>query len=148
MIRSFLMSIPGPTDNWAAIVGHLAWPVFGLISIWLFRDILNKVGEILADRLRHSNIRVGQLEITSNAEVVNLDKSAVELGQEPYAPDDIDKIERLFEFIAEEGGFVALSKWVADNMGPAMDIDNFLTLPDYASDRAAACEALRLKEHP
>jgi hypothetical protein len=142
MIHRILESIPGPTDNWTAIVGHLAWPLLVLFVILRFSRELSQLIEVLADRVRNDTIRWGSAEITKNTNVVTLDPAAAGNSTDEYEPDDIDTVEKLFELMATEDGYIMLSKWVGDHMGSALAIDNFLTLPKYASERAAARVAL------
>lgn len=55
-----------------------------------------------------------------------------------FDPLDIERIERIFEFIADAANYDRLVQWLNKTYGNTLDIEDFLTLPEYASEREKA----------
>lgn len=139
-IGAFLREIPAPNDSWAEIVGHLAWPLLALFLVYRFRGFLSKFLLTIADRIRTDHVKFGWFEIRPNDQVLVLDAEDASESTSEFDPSDIQRIERMFEFMADEDNFWRLMKWVETNVNSNLDIDDFLTLPIYDKDRERAFE--------
>lgn len=137
-----LWAIPAPTDTWAAIIGSLAWPGVLLFLVIRYRRYLRSFLDTIATRLQTDHVKLGPFEFTPKSEVIALDPEDVDESTEHYDPADIERIERLFEFISDASGFGKLRAWVNENVEDALNIGNFLTDPDYATHREEAYRIL------
>jgi hypothetical protein len=142
IISRWFMALPSPTEEWAHIVSALAWPLVLAFFLVRYRGYLRRFLDTVAERLKTDKVKLGPFELTPNSEVIALDPEDAAESTETYAPEDIERIERLFEFITEPGEFRKLADWVAQNVDPKLDIGSFLTEPPYATQREQAYQAL------
>ncbi len=139
-IGAFLREIPAPNDSWAEIIGHIAWPTLALFLIFRFRRFLSTLLLAIADRIRTDHVKIGWFEIRPNDQVIVLDAEEAAESTLELDPSDIQRIERMFEFLDDGDNFWRLVKWIETDVSQTVDIEDFLTLPIYASDRARAFE--------
>lgn len=137
-IADILLTIPGPTQAWADIIGHLAWPVVVTFLVVRFRRYLRSYLSTLADRLQTDHVKIGAFELTPNSPVWVLDPDEADESTYRFESDDVQRIESIFEFIRTDNGYREVEKWLNENAGRALDIDDFITLPVYASLRMRA----------
>ena len=137
---ALLREIPAPNDSWAEIVGHLVWPLLALFLVFRFRRFLSIFLLTMANRMCTDHVKFGWFEIRPNDQVIVLDPKDAAESTLQFDPLDIQRMERLFEFIDDDENFERLVKWVETNLGPNVDLEDFLTLPKYANDRARAFE--------
>jgi hypothetical protein len=135
---NILWTLPAPTETWADIVGHLAWPALVLFLVIRYRIFLRRLSLILVDRLETDHIKFGWFEIRPNDQVIVLDPEDAADSSLQFEPVDIQRIERIFEFINTEENFDVLREWMNKTLGPALDIEEFTTLPAYARERERA----------
>lgn len=140
-ISDVLRTLPGPTDAWAEIVGHLAWPTVVVFLVFRFRRYLRIVLNTIADRLVTDHVKLGPFELTPNSEVIVLDGTEPD-ADSPYSGDDLDNIERLFEFIGAKDGLDKLDGWIAANLNDRPSVVEMLTTPSYSEARVQAVRAL------
>ena len=133
-----LWTIPGPTEAWASIIGHVAWPSVTLFLILRYKTFLRRYLTTIADRLETDHVKFGWFEVRAQDQVIVLDPAKADKSSTSYDSDDVNRIERMFEFIADNGGFEALRQWAATAVGTGVDFDDFLTGPEYATQRAKA----------
>ena len=93
---------------------------------------------ILADRLKDDHVKTPWFEIKRNDQVIKLDPEDPSGSTFDYDSFDINRIERLFEFVSSDKGFDRILDWTLQNLGEEVDIEDFLTLPQYASARERA----------
>lgn len=104
---------------------------------------VRRVLDTLAERLRtDKRVKLGPFELTADAEVIALDPKESGASTESYSPDDVGRMERMFEFISEPDSFLKLISWVEQNVTPSVNIGDFLTESPYASQREQAYRAL------
>ncbi len=103
-----------------------------------YRRFLRLYLMILADRLQTDHVKVGPFEIRGHDAVISLDPKRAWVSTRDYDSEDINRIERMFEFIADDRGFKLLHVWVAREIGTDVDFDDFLTAPQYATQRLRA----------
>ena len=137
-----LRAIPGPTDAWASIIGDLAWPVVVAFLVIRYRRYLRLVLDTILARLETDHVKLGPFELTPNYEVLRLDPDEVGESTSDYSSEDIVRIEKLCEFIADEANLHKLALWVNDRIDPALIVSDFLTLPEHAIGRAQAYDEL------
>lgn len=137
-IAAVLYSLPGPTEAWASIIDTLIWPLVVLFLIFRFRIFLRHYLWVMADRLERDHVKLGWFEIRAQDQVTVLDPSVSGESTLSFQPDDIDHVERIFEFIADSANFSKLSEWVENTYGKDVDLEDFLTNPSYANHRAQA----------
>lgn len=137
-IAKVLTSLPSPTESWAAIIDSLAWPVVTMIIIFRFRRFIRHYLWVIADRLERDHVKLGWFEIRANDQVTVLDPSESGESTLEFSPDDIARIEAMFEFIGDAGNFTKLEAWVNQTFAGSLDIESFLTMPGYASERKQA----------
>lgn len=85
--------------------------------------------------------------MTPNSEVWSLDPATVNDSTFPFESADIQRIEAIFEFMSTDSGEMAVRQWVNQNLPYGLDIDDFITLPQYANYRERAfneIEGMRL----
>ena len=137
-----MRAIPAPTASWASIIGSIAWPGTILFLVIRFRLFLKRFLDTLASRLQTDHFKFGPFEITPNSQVISLDPEHFEESTEDYTPDDIQRMESLFEFISNASGFRRLAAWVNQNVEESLEISDFLTDQKYATERERAYQAL------
>lgn len=137
-ISTVLRTLPGPTDAWADIIGHLAWPSVALILVFRFRRFLRAFLDTIADRLTRDHFKLGPFELTPNSEVVVLDPDEADESTFAYDGSDIERIEALFEFISDQAGYVTLAEWLDKNSDVELEVGDFITTPRYANMRERA----------
>lgn len=133
-----LRTIPGPDEAWASIIGSLVWPALVLFIILRFRVFLRSFLTILLDRLPHDHLKIGMFELRPNDQVLVLDREDAGGSTEPFEPADVNRIERIFEFIADDEGLDRLVEWLVATNFEHIDIVDFVTLPQYAAERERA----------
>lgn len=117
------------------------WPGHFSSCFWYTaRSFLGSFLWTLADRIKTDHVKLGWFEIRPNDEVLVLDPQNVGESTNEFDPADIQRIERMFEFIETEANFARLNEWGGTEIGIDVDIEDFLTLPVYASERAQAFE--------
>ncbi|MBY0519935.1 MAG: hypothetical protein K2P79_05865, partial [Sphingomonas sp.] len=141
-IAAVLRTIPAPTETWASIIGHLAWPAVTLFLIVRFRAYLRLILDTLVSRLPHDNLKFGPFEMTANSEIYVLDPDEADESTYRYETEDIQRIERLFEFISKTENYDKLRSWLNQNVDRKLDVGDFLTLPTYANERQRAVTEL------
>lgn len=137
-LAAVLNALPAPTDSWASIIGSLAWPLMMLLLVFRFRRFIRHFLWVIADRLERDHVKLGWFEIRANDQVTVLDSSGSGESTLEFSPEDIDRIEGIFEFIDDAENFDKLEAWLNQTYGGALEIESFLTLPAYASQRAQA----------
>lgn len=141
-IAAVLRALPAPTEAWASIIGSLAWPLVLLVLIYRFRRFIRHYLWIIADRLEKDHVKFGWLELKPNDQVTLLDPSRSGESTLEFDPADVERIERIFEFIDDAGNFAKLKVWIRNTYGRAVDIEEFLTNPSYATHRLEAFRQL------
>lgn len=126
-----LRTIPAPNEAWASIIGSVVWPALALFIILRFRAFIRRFLTILLDRLPHDHLKIGIFELRPNDQVLVLDRDGVAESTEPLKPADVNRIERIFEFIADADGFDRLVEWLATADLAHIGIVDFVTLPQY-----------------
>ncbi|PDH65698.1 MAG: hypothetical protein CNE89_11040 [Sphingomonadaceae bacterium MED-G03] len=137
-VAKILWTLPAPTETWADIVGHIAWPIVVVFLVLRFRIFIRSILSTLLDRLKTDDVKVGVFEITKGSTVINLDPQSTEESTFSLEPEDVQRIESIFEFMATDEGAYQVIDWVNNRFGEEFDIEDFLTLPDYANDREEA----------
>lgn len=140
-IAEVLRTLPGPTDAWAEIIGHLAWPIVVIFLVFRFRRYLRIVLNTIADRIETDHVKLGWFELTPNSEVIVLDGAEAD-EDSAYTAQDLENIERLFEFIGESDGLDNLAAWIAANVNEMPSVVEMLTKPSYSEAREQAARAL------
>lgn len=137
-----MRAIPGPTEAWADIVGHLAWPVTLIFLVIRFRKALQQGVEKIAKRLETDDVQAYGLSLKRPASVVPL------VPGEPESVDQSDAavIEILFELIDDERNYDRLTAWVAQAFTNQVDVDAFLTDEAYVRERREALSVLTRRE--
>lgn len=142
-IAALLRALPGPTDAWADIIGHLAWPLVILFLVLRFRWFLRNFLFTILDRAKRDHMKLGPFEFSPHEdELLVLDEREFEESTSSFDAADIQRIERLFEFIDEPEGLAQLAEWTEQNLAQHISIENFLTNPTYASERAKAFDEI------
>lgn len=78
-------------------------------------------------------------ELTANADVFVLDPDDADESTADFDPDDIHRIERMFEFIsANDDGLERIQLWLLRNVTEDIDVVELLELPIYAGLRRRA----------
>lgn len=137
-----LRAIPAPNEAWASIIGSVVWPALVLFIILRFRAFLRTFLTILLDRLPHDHLKIGMFELRPNDQVLVLDREGADGSTEPLEPADVNRIERIFEFIADDEGLDRLVDWLVATNFEHIDIVDFVTLPQYATERERACNEI------
>lgn len=140
-VACILWAIPAPTAAWASIIGSLAWPITIAVLIFRFRRYIRIFLNTVADRLVTDHVKIGPFELTPNSQVIRLDGDDTPDDSE-YAPDDLHRMEQLFEFIADPSGDDRLRSWVGQRFNSELELVEFLMDPAYADDRAQAVRDL------
>jgi hypothetical protein len=141
-IGKVLRAIPAPTETWATIISSLVWPAVLIFLVTRYRKFLRIFLDTIASRLQTDHVKLGPFEFTPKSDVIALDPDDVDESTEHYDPQDIQRIERLFEFIADPAGYDRLITWMNEHLGKALDIGDFLTYPEYANQREEAYRAV------
>ncbi len=135
-LQHILYEIPDATDNWAKIVGSLAWPITAAGGVFMFRQPIRQALDAFAKRVEKGNVKVGNLfEITGGTEVIPL---TAEPPKSLADSSDAFSIEALAELVDDERGLAELLKWVGSNVGQDVQLLDFLTEPSYADARKRA----------
>lgn len=142
VVGKILRAIPAPTETWASIISSLAWPVLLIFLVTRYRTYLRSFLDTIAARLQTDHVKLGPFEFTPKSDVIALDPANVDESTEHYDPQDIERIERLFEFIADASGFGRLRAWVDEHLREDLEIGDFLTSPEYATQREEAYRAV------
>ncbi|API58073.1 hypothetical protein BSL82_01155 [Tardibacter chloracetimidivorans] len=137
-IGSFLRAIPGPSEAWADIVGHLAWPVVAVFLVYRFRRYLRVFLGTIANRLQTDHIKIGTFEFTPNSPVWVLDPDEVDESTFAFDGDDVRRIEAIFEFVGQNDGYHKVMKWLNQATTGSLKLEDFVTRPEYATLRARA----------
>lgn len=143
-IGNWFYAIPGPTENWATIIGDLAWPGTALFLALRFRTPLRKILETLAERVEHDHVKLGNLlEITPSTTVIPLDPNAAASESDLFDARDVQIIEDILEFVAaqEENGDL-LVRWIESNVDPDLDPLDFVSEPEFREQRRLAHHSL------
>ena len=134
-----MRAIPGPTDAWAEIVGHLAWPVTLLILVFAFRTEVGRAAGSLAKRFGSGDIKLGAFSLSGPEDSVK----PLVAGSVPASEVGDDAVtERLFETMAVGNGLERLTEWVRAFAPEAASLEVFLNDPNYATLRLRALRAL------
>lgn len=139
-LAAILLTLPGPTTAWAALIGHIAWPGVTVFLVTRYRNFLRGYLLILADRLQTDDVKLGPFEMRARDPVISLDPRQPDASTEEYDSEDVNRIERMFEFIANDSGLERLQDWMANAVGTETIFDDFLTAPEYATQRKQAFE--------
>ncbi|MFL6739308.1 MAG: hypothetical protein ACJ8E4_08660 [Sphingomicrobium sp.] len=142
IIQRWLAIWPAPTEHFAGLAGDIAWPLVVVYFLTRYSAHLKGFLDTVSERLKRDRVKMGPFELVPNTEVIALDRQAVNQSTETYLPDDIERVERLFEFITEPDNFSRLLEWMAKNVDPDVEVGSFLTEPPYANQREAAYAAL------
>lgn len=137
-IAEVLRTIPSPNDAWASIIGSLAWPTLALFVLLRFRFFIRHYLKILADRLETDHVKLGIFELRPNDQILVLEKNSATASTEQLEAADVDRIERIFEFIADAPGLSYLEEWLKKAELAHIEIEDFLTLARYAKEREMA----------
>ncbi len=141
-VSEVLRTIPSANEAWASIVGSLAWPALALFMLLRFRFFIRRYLEILAHRLETDHVEFGIFKLRPNDEVIVLEKDSATASTERLDAADVDRIEQIFEFIADAAGLAELEDWLKRADLTHIDIVDFLTLPRYAPERELAWNAI------
>jgi hypothetical protein len=144
-IASILLALPAPNASWASIIGDIAWPLTVTVLVFRFRKYLRNFLETLLDRLATDNVKTPWFEFSAKADVNNLDPAS---GSTDFnaSGSDVANVEKLFEFIGANDGWDRLASWLFDNDLKDLPMEDFLTGPEYASQRNTAYNALIVEE--
>ncbi|MBT2246181.1 hypothetical protein [Sphingobium sp. BHU LFT2] len=137
-IAEILWTIPAPTQTWADILGHMAWPAVTVFLVFRFRISIRRMLNILIERFKTDHVKTPLFELTPNSQVMVLDPDEVDESTDHYESADIQRIEAIFAFIGTEDGWEKISRWINQNFGQTLDIEDFVTSPDHAKDRERA----------
>ena len=148
-VGAWLRAIPGPTPEWAAILGDWAWPIVILVVICWLHQPLSGVLNTLAKRVEKDNFRLAGLIDISSADTtyIPLDPAAAAEAEgafdAEFHPVDVKNIEMLLEYIGESSeNFATFLHWVEQNVDPELDPKDFLGEPVFALDRQKAYDEL------
>lgn len=137
-VSAILWTLPAPTDSWVELVAALAWPAVAIFTMLRFRLFIRQFLYTLLNRFKTDHVKTPLFELTPNAPVYVLDPDEVDESTEHFSSDDIQRVEAIFEFIAKPAGYFALEKWLNEKFSGALDIEDFVTDPTYANERALA----------
>ncbi|GGN51340.1 hypothetical protein GCM10011349_23830 [Novosphingobium indicum] len=88
--------------------------------------------------MQRDHVKLGPFELRPNDDVLVLDPDAAGESTLEYDSDDVQRIERMFEFIDDTEGLCGLTEWLNQSGYQELDIIDFLTLPEYALAREKA----------
>lgn len=135
-IGAVLREVPGPTEAWADIIGHLAWPLTIAWIVVRFRHSLRRLLEILIIRFKSDDLGIANvLSVTRNSTLVPLD-SGENGGSDAFVT------ERLLEFMGEAENFESVQRWLVEEGRQNLDIVEFITQSEFADLRQRAFTAL------
>lgn len=137
-ISKVLRTLPSPTGNWVALIDALVWPVVVVFLVLRFRRFLRLFLDTLLERFQTDHIKTPLFELTPGSPVVFLDPVKVDESTEDFSPDDIQRIERIFESLDEPEGFSRIDAWLNEKYRGALSVEDFATDPKYANAREAA----------
>ena len=141
-IGDAMRAIPGPTEAWAEIVGHVAWPVTVLVILSRFRPEVRAAATLIVARMRTDDIAAMGFSMRKRTSVTPL-----AAGPAKDAGDsDAAMTERLLELGKTQEGSISLSAWVARNAPEASTVDAFLAEEAYMEKRREAVRALEQGE--
>lgn len=146
-IGDALRAIPGPTKEWAAIIGHVAWPLALIYLAHRFRHEMTAMLSTLNTRLKTDGFKTPFFEMDARTRVVPLDQDAAAAHPSGVSPADARNIEHLFEHIASQEGHVELILWIAQNIDPPTEVHTFIMSPEYATERVTALAAMNAAAH-
>ena len=136
-VGAVLREIPGPTEGWADIIGHVAWPITIAWLVVRFRHSLRRLIEILIIRFKNDDIGIANvLSVTRNSTLVPLDSD----GEDGVT--DAAITERLLEYISDSANVPHVNEWLNQQGRQALNIREFITLPEYADLRMRAYQDL------
>lgn len=141
-ISKILWTLPSPNDAWVTLITGLAWPAVTVFLILRFKRFLSQFLNTLLDRLKTDDIKTSFFELTANSPVYVLDPEKVGESTETFSPEDTQRIELIFEFMDEPGGFDRICAWLREKYAGRLTLDEFVTDPDYAKERIAAFEEI------
>lgn len=141
-VAEVLRTIPSANEAWASIIGSLAWPTFALFVLLRFRFFIRHYLEVLADRLETDHVKLGIFELRPNDQILVLEKNSATASTEQLEAADVDRIERIFEFIADTAGLAYIEEWLKRSNLAHIEIVDFLTLSKYAQEREKAWNAI------
>lgn len=132
-LAGILQLVPAPTEHWASIIGHMAWPLLIAWIVVRFRHSLRRLFEILIIRFKRDDIDIANvLKVTANSRLVPLQS-----GNE-RATSDAAITERLLEYISVSANVRILNQWLNDQGRGALEVREFITLSEYADLRQRA----------
>lgn len=82
--------------------------------------------------------------MTPNSDVIVLDREHSDDSTVDLSPEDTERIEKIFEFIADTSNMLKLVDWMNKNLDDELEIWDFVTLPEYATEREMAYKALAI----
>lgn len=129
-VAGWLRALPAPTEHWAAMISALGWPTAILAVAYLLRGPLRVAANHLARRMEKDRIKVaGFLEIDAATSVIDLDQSARH----------VKIIEDMWEFVgASDENWESVVSWISRNVGPSLEMEDFLSETAFASLREKA----------
>ena len=141
LIGDGLRAVPGPTEAWADIIGHLAWPVTALILIVCFREGIGRAVDLLASRFGSDDVETPLFKLSRKADNRPLAKGSPE-GVAIAEMTDAMVAERLWEIADDSTGYDRIASWLTCDAGDDHDLDDFLTLDRHVMLRRKALIAL------
>ena len=143
ILSRWLLDLPEPTDTWAGIVKAWAWPLALFYFLSRYRGHVRTVLDTVADRVRtDKTVKLGPFELSAGADVISLKPEEASESTEPLTIEDMLRIDRILEFIAEPANRDILAAWMRQNVGPSVTIDSFLTESTYVTQREQSVQAL------
>ena len=134
-----MRAIPGPTEAWADIVGHVAWPLTVLALVFAFRRELRRAAGTLSRRFASGDVKLGPFSLSGAQDSV---RPLAPKDEAASLASDSAVTEALFEAMGDGDGLAELTGWVRTHVTGAPDLEVFLNDATYASLRRRALAAL------
>lgn len=83
-------------------------------------------------------MKIGWFELRPNDQILALDPNASDQSTVHLEPADVQRVERIFEFIGSDAGYWRLIQWVNEKVDAELDIEDFIMMPEYANERERA----------
>jgi hypothetical protein len=144
-VGTWVAAIPQPTEQFAIIVGSLAWPLVILAIAWIIRAPLASAASALARRFEHDDIDLaGYLKLSKGTQLATLDKVAVSVDANSAEAQDAEIVEALLEYAGESDVHAErVMNWISSNLGSTFDPEVFLNAKGLADLRAQALHEMK-----
>jgi hypothetical protein len=138
-LGAWLSAIPGPTEHWATILSSWSWPIAALLIVYMLRRPLRRAAHALADRIGTDDLDLWGLGVRKGDRAIPLDRAAAQAESSSFTPDDVDVIERLYEFAGDSAQNAGLlMDWISHHVDPKLDPVDFMSEPVFAGERRSA----------